>query len=323
MPIRFRCEHCQTLMSIATRKAGKQVQCPACDLDVLVPLEDQAEAVAAEMPPPVVSPPPVLPPPVLPPPVAAVVAAPPPAKPLEPAPPKSQVEARDRMEQEDRAVLPDDLFDFSDDEPAPPAEAAWSSDVVPVSAVDESMVFGAYEDPWVAEVQAAAAAGDKVELPPLRSRSEETPEAFTLPIRKGGIDDEMDLTPMVDVVFQLLIFFMVTASFALHKTIQTPSPDPDQKGATQNIQSLDDLEGVAILVRIDGQNAITIDDDPLPDDARVADALQSKMRTEQKSEIIITADSAAWHRTVVKVVDAANEVGMQKIRLATRSGPPE
>jgi biopolymer transport protein ExbD len=42
------------------------------------------------------------------------------------------------------------------------------------------------------------------------------------------------------------------------------------------------------------------------------------MRKEQKSEVIITADPAAWHRTVVKVVDAANSVGMQKIRLASR-----
>jgi biopolymer transport protein ExbD len=115
----------------------------------------------------------------------------------------------------------------------------------------------------------------------------------------------------------------VTASFALHKTIQTPTPDPDQKGATQSIQTLEELEGVAILVRIDGQNAITIDDEPLPDGARVADALTDKMRKEQKSEIIITADASAWHRTVVNVVDAANEVGMQKIRLATRSGTEE
>ncbi len=267
MAIRFRCPHCQTLQSIAHRKAGQLVRCAACDDEVQVPLTDDTGAQSLMSPP-----------------------------------------AESQSVVEDRVVLPDDFFD--DESPVQALEPVIQPASVPTRAAEEESVEFA-----------AAPDEPPVELPPVRSRSEELPEEFQLQIRGSKIDDEMDLTPMVDVVFQLLIFFMVTASFALHKTIETPSPDPEQKGATQSIQTLDELEGVSILVRIDAQNGITIDDEPLNDDSRIADALRDKMRAEQKSEIIITADAATWHRTVVKVVDAANEVGMQKIRLATRSGP--
>lgn len=297
MAIRFRCPHCQTLQSIANRKAGLVVKCAVCDDDVQVPMEDQGDADK---------------------PLAAPSAA---------AAPPDQIAVRDAQAAEDSVALPDGFFDDDDDaEPAAPREKKAPREMLyrsqPEPEADDAIEFATaahQTGDWIESAANQPAASE----PPVRTRSEKLPEQFELKIRKSRIDDEMDLTPMVDVVFQLLIFFMVTASFALHKTIQTPTPDPDQKGATQSIQTLDELEGVAILVRIDGQNAITIDDEPLPDGARVADALTDKMRKEQKSEIIITADAAAWHRTVVNVVDAANEVGMQKIRLATRSGPEE
>jgi biopolymer transport protein ExbD len=322
MAIRFRCQHCHTLQSITSRKAGKVVKCAACDEDVVVPLEDQGDALA--------QPPPNAPflddvpklkddaPP------KRAVASPRAAEEVK-APAAETARAKPAptigFEAEDRVALPDDFFEFE------PAERSSRRETFapPVNVVpeEESVAFATYDELNVTSAKPDEVSAPACELPPLRGRGEEFPEQFTLPIRKSSIDDEMDLTPMVDVVFQLLIFFMVTASFALHKTIQTPTPDPEQKGATQSIQSLEELEGVAILVRIDGQNGITIDDEPLSDASRIAEALQTKMRHEQKSEIIITADSAAWHRTVVKVVDAANEAGMQKIRLATRSGPAE
>ncbi|MFO1046270.1 MAG: biopolymer transporter ExbD [Planctomycetaceae bacterium] len=148
------------------------------------------------------------------------------------------------------------------------------------------------------------------------------PVPFRLKVRTRT-DDEMDLTPMVDVTFQLLIFFMVTASFALQKSIQVPTPDPDKKGATQQLQILEDLEDSSIRVQIDAANVILIDDEPLTDPARLADALKDKMRKEQKSEILISAHAAALHRSVISVIDAANQIGMQKIRLISRQGKSE
>ena len=141
--------------------------------------------------------------------------------------------------------------------------------------------------------------------------------------RRVRTDDDMDLTPMVDVTFQLLIFFMVTASFALQKSIDVPTPDPDKKGASQQLQILEDLEGSSIRVQIDAANAIMIDEEPLGDLARLPEALKDKMRKEQKTEILITAHAQSLHRSVISVIDAANGVGMQKIRLVSRQGKSE
>lgn len=131
-------------------------------------------------------------------------------------------------------------------------------------------------------------------------------------------DEEMDLTPMVDVTFQLLIFFMVSASFSLQKTIEVPTPDPDQKGATQQVQTMDDLQGTSILVKIDATNGIWIDDEPLSDPGRLSDTLRDKMRREQKTELLITAHPQSYHRLSIAVIDAANEIGVQKIRMSSQ-----
>ena len=144
-------------------------------------------------------------------------------------------------------------------------------------------------------------------------------EGFTLRGPTTEFED-MDLTPMVDVTFLLLIFFMITASFSIQKTIQVPPPDPEKQGAAQSVQSLEDLEVDAIIVEIDEDNAIVVDDDPVDDPAALPQLFEQKMTAEQKNELVLEAASAALHDTVVQVIDAANDVNIQRIRLVTRSG---
>ena len=50
--------------------------------------------------------------------------------------------------------------------------------------------------------------------------------------RDGDSEDDLDMTPMVDVTFLLLIFFMVTAAFSLQKSINVPTPEKEEN-ATQ------------------------------------------------------------------------------------------
>jgi biopolymer transport protein ExbD len=141
---------------------------------------------------------------------------------------------------------------------------------------------------------------------------------FVLRSRRAD-EDEMDLTPMVDMTFLLLIFFMITASFSLQKTIEVPPPSPEQQGASQTLQTLDELEADAIIVRIDAKNGITVDDEPVIDRLRLAETLQSTMLKTQRTELVLTADAAAYHETIVAVIDAASEAGLQRIRLARPS----
>jgi biopolymer transport protein ExbD len=265
MAIRFRCRHCQTLMSISSRRAGAIVPCATCGEDVLVPEQDEWTSAAPIR---------------------------------EPEPPPEQKPPADGDE--------------------PPAEAA-----------DEQAAFAGFtveEQRFVELPPPRDLEPDERDRPVLADHAEDDDESGDDDeFRLGGrerVDDEMDLTPMVDVVFQLLIFFMVTASFSLQKSLEMPVPDPDKQGAAQSLQPLEDMQDTSVIVEIGDRDNVLVDDEPLGDISRLADALRDRMRREQKSELVLTASANSTHRTVVAVIDAANEVGMQRIRMAApgRSG---
>lgn len=208
--------------------------------------------------------------------------------------------------------------------PAPVADDAERAD----DTVEEHVVESSDSDIDFLDDEAEAGDSPTTETPPLElappaavvgSQTEaewdEDEEDGPL-IRRAETElEDMDLTPMVDVTFLLLIFFMITASFSLHKTIEVPTPDPEEQGATQSIQKIDDLLDDSIKVDIDDRDIITIDDEPLANPEALVDTLRDKMRSDQKVELLLRASSAARHGTVVAVVDAGNAVGMQSIRM--------
>jgi biopolymer transport protein ExbD len=178
-------------------------------------------------------------------------------------------------------------------------------------------------------LQTSPEVSDDLQEPPI-PRESETPSGDrggsvqdgleeTAPIRfRRAISEfeEMDLTPMVDVTFLLLIFFMITASFTLEKTIPTPVPDPNEQSASQPIQQQEELLEKSILIGIESDNTITIDDEPLPNAQMLEKRLIDVMTRDQKAEALVTVADRAMQETVVYVLDTANEVKMQKIRLA-------
>lgn len=91
-------------------------------------------------------------------------------------------------------------------------------------------------------VAVTAAEDDGAEPPPLQ--------------RKKRAEDELDMTPMVDVTFLLLIFFMVTASFSLQKTIGMPRSQSDQPSTNTEEQEEEDFE--TVTVEIDQFNGFLI-----------------------------------------------------------------
>lgn len=216
---------------------------------------------------------------------------------------------------------------------APPLEAPRASELVSSAPEpDDEVPTEAGEpvaEPIASSPSPAARAEELVYLNPAADREasgdeddeadrEDAAWSFARPSRFE--EDELDMTAMVDVVFQLLIFFMVTASFSLQKSIEVPTPDQPKQGLAQALKPLEELQDVAILVAIDDRNGVVVDDDPLPSLADLADVLSDRMRRDQKSELILTSSRNASHRTVIAIIDAANKVGMQRIRMA--SAPP-
>ena len=168
--------------------------------------------------------------------------------------------------------------------------------------------------------EAITVAGNALRVQPVERPRAIVTEAEGFSFRRPQTTfDDMDLTPMVDVTFLLLIFFMVTASFSLQKTIEMPSPKSDQKGAAQSL-TIEDLEENTVFVRIDGQNAIFIDDEPVPDPTTLRDRLTTARLATLRSELAIDARPEVFHETVVAVIDAATAAGMQRIRIVSRAG---
>lgn len=134
--------------------------------------------------------------------------------------------------------------------------------------------------------------------------------------RRRQPEEDLDLTAMVDVVFQLLIFFMVTASFTMQKSIEMPSSDEPRQGAAPVLVTLDELESRASIVRIEASGQILVDDDPLPPGQSLKEFLEAKMSGSGRRELIVAAHDASPHYLTVEVVDTGNSIGVERIRLA-------
>lgn len=182
--------------------------------------------------------------------------------------------------------------------------------------------FSAPNSPHSGEAAADASHATQIPLPGAATPPSPGPRVdvggFNMGKKRPVDQEEMDLTPMVDMTFLLLIFFMITASFSVQKSMQVPPPTSDKKGAAQEIQSIDDIAESSITVRIDDRNVIFIEDEPLPGSQRLSDALLQKFNA-QRNELLLSADEGALHDTVIAVIDAANEIGVQKIRLVAAS----
>jgi len=143
---------------------------------------------------------------------------------------------------------------------------------------------------------------------------DEAAAGFTL--SRGAADrvEELDLAAMVDVAFQLVLFFLVTATTVLYKSLEVPRPNPENSPAAAaqgKPKTLDDLKEVFILVEIDPSGGVKVDREPAPADAAalVARLREARDRT-HRSAMLLSADFATPHRSAVLAYDAANEIGL-------------
>jgi biopolymer transport protein ExbD len=117
-------------------------------------------------------------------------------------------------------------------------------------------------------------------------------------IRRGGENADVNLTPMLDIVFIMLIFFIVTSTFLQEQGLQLISPqNEDQPENPQTAPS--------ILVQIDRNSSIFING-RLTDPARVTAAVQRQnVDSGGRSAVVIQPDPDAEHGVVTGVFDSA------------------
>lgn len=133
-------------------------------------------------------------------------------------------------------------------------------------------------------------------------------------------NEEMDMTPMVDVVFLLLIFFMVTASFTVQKSIEQPHSKVDEPSNVVIEEPEDEDEYVEVI--IDQTNTFFVTTREAEEvEAPSAREMRAQMRDAKlgnnANRLIITAHVDALHKNVVTVWDAGNANGMERIEMRT------
>lgn len=126
----------------------------------------------------------------------------------------------------------------------------------------------------------------------------------------------VELTPLIDVVFLLLIFFMVSTSFVQNQALTVDLPQ-----ANGDAQPNEDLI-INVVVQQNGRYEIEgsiVVDTSLQGLAKTLQAVVEKNAARRTSlPVVISADATATHQSVVRVMDACAQVGLTQISLATQ-----
>jgi len=174
----------------------------------------------------------------------------------------------------------------------------------------------------VPPAQGQQAAGSREQAAGGRQTPEEEEEEPVQFVRRSVSDEGIDMTPMVDVTFLLLIFFMVTAAYSLQKAIEVPPPD--QSEAAAQTRTLEEIEkdDDYLIIEIRGDNTVWVNDREAPSRQEVLSILREEREgrvgsgSQGPTSLLVLADPDAWHETVVMALDAGNAVGMENVRLA-------
>ncbi|MFT2091334.1 ExbD/TolR family protein [Paraglaciecola sp. 2405UD69-4] len=126
-------------------------------------------------------------------------------------------------------------------------------------------------------------------------------------IRVEDEDAEIDMTPMLDIVFIMLIFFIVTTVFVKEAGIDVNKPNGTQSVMPKNAN---------IFIAVTADEKVWIDKREVDIDSVRAN-LERLMAEQPSDVIIIQADKEAEHGVVVDVMDQIKSAGIDRISIAT------
>ena len=121
----------------------------------------------------------------------------------------------------------------------------------------------------------------------------------------------INLTPLIDVVFLLLIFFMVSTSFS--ELTQLVVDLPEAEGAPASADS-------TVLLVVDVQGNMTLDGEPVPSDAGgLSAALRQRLSGNTDIPVTLLADAMTPHQYVVTAMDVAAQLNITRLTIATEN----
>jgi len=127
---------------------------------------------------------------------------------------------------------------------------------------------------------------------------------------------EVNLTPLIDVVFLLLIFFMVSTTFDKHAKLKVSLPESSTKSVQQ--------QGDPLVLSIDAKGNYFLNERQIVNKKlkTLKQAIQKTldqqtMGNNKDVAIVLRADANTPHQYVVRAMDAASQLGLTKLSIAT------
>lgn len=136
-------------------------------------------------------------------------------------------------------------------------------------------------------------------------------------LRPGHKEDsvEVNLTPLIDVVFLLLIFFMVSTTFDRHAKLKVALPEATTKATQQQNDPL--------VLSIDAKGNYFLNERQIVNQQlgtlkqAILKTLSEKNLNIEDVSLVLRADANTPHQAVVRAMDAASQLGLTKLSIAT------
>jgi biopolymer transport protein ExbD len=123
------------------------------------------------------------------------------------------------------------------------------------------------------------------------------------PVKKIGIN----LTPLIDVLFILIIFFTVSSTFLEQPGIELKLPEAE---------SSQSHTAQKVIVYVDNNENLFLNDDPV-DIANVAKEVEALISAQTDKSVVLHADEEVSHGVIIKIMDLLRQQGIYKIVIST------
>ena len=136
--------------------------------------------------------------------------------------------------------------------------------------------------------------------------------------RKQRENVDINLVSLIDVVFVLLLFFVVTTTFTRETQLRVELPEA-VSGSPAEDQQVKQLD-----ITINAEGVISVNNHVLPksDLVTLMEALQKESNGDTNLPLSISADGKAQHQSVITAMDAAGKLGFSHLRMTTVEAAP-
>jgi len=124
---------------------------------------------------------------------------------------------------------------------------------------------------------------------------------------------EINLVPLIDVMMVILIFLMITTTYSKYTELQINLPSADAE------KQLERPGEIAVLVNAQGQYVINHHAVAFRSVEQLGDELRRAGAALKDPMVVISADAAATHQSVVRVMEASRLAGLNQITFTTQS----